>query len=330
MSQNNSQVLHLGCDVAKASLAFDPALLPKLRLVGNDAKGHQQFLKALLALAAKEGRTPHVILEATGGYEQAVVKALHAAGVRVSVVMPKRVHHHAQSRGVQAKTDPIDAGKLSAFGRDVQPAPTPPLTATEEELRELSRRRRQLVRLRNQETNRQEISLGKVVTRSVKSVVSHLAKEIKTIDHALAALRRKDAVYDAKMTVLCAIQGVGETTAAATLAALPELGTTSRQGIASLAGLAPKNRDSGTKKGRAFIIGGRVEARCALYMAAVSAARCNHVLRPYYQRLIAAGKPAKLALTAVMRRLLIHMNSQVKTLLQPAQTTADLPVLLAA
>ena len=320
MSQNNTPILYLGCDVAKASLALDPALLPKLRLVSNEAKGHQQFIKALLALAAGEGRIPHVILEATGGYEQALVKALHAASLRVSVVMPKRVHHHAQGRGVQAKTDPLDAAKLTAFGCDVQPAPTPPPTTTEEELRELSRRRRQLVRLRNQETNRQEIAHGRVVTKSVKTVVGHLTKAIKTIDQALAALRKKDPVYDAKVTKLCEIQGVGETTAAATLAALPELGTTSRQRIGSLAGLAPKNRDSGTKQGRAFIIGGRVEARCALYMAAVSAAHCNDVLQPYYQRLIQAGKPAKLALTAVMRRLLIHMNSQLKTLLNPPPT----------
>src|SRR4051812_12657015 len=184
MSQNNSVTslfLYVGCDVAKASLALDPALLPKLPLVANDAKGHKQLIKALQALGVKEGRAPHVVLEATGGYEQAVVKALHGAAIRVSVGMAKRVRYHALGRGVRAKTDPIDAGKLSAYGRDVQPAPTLPLTATEEELREFARRRRQLVRLRNQETNRQEIALGKLVTKSVQSVVAHLSKEIKAI-----------------------------------------------------------------------------------------------------------------------------------------------------
>jgi len=333
MSQNNSVTslfLYLGCDVAKASLALDPALLPKLPLVSNDAKGHQPFIQALRALGATEGRAPHVILEATGGYEQAVVKALHAAGIRVSVVMPKRVHHHAQGRGVRAKTDPIDAGKLTAFGEDVQPAPTLPPTALEEEVRAFARRRRQLVRLRSQETNRQEIAHGKVVTKSVQRVVAHLTKEIKAIDQALAALRRKDPGYDAKVTTLCAIEGVGVITAVATLAALPELGTLSRREVASLAGLAPLNRDSGTKKGRAFIVGGRVEARCALYMAAVSAARCNPILQPYAERLRAAGKPGKVVLTAVMRRLLIYMNSQLKALLQPPHALAEIPALAAA
>src|SRR5207302_10175218 len=115
-----SLFLYVGCDVAKASLALDPALLPKLPLVANDPKGHKQLIKALQALGVKEGRAPHVVLEATGGYEQGVVNALHGAGLRVSVVMPKRVHHHALGRGVRAKTDPIDAGKPSAYGQDVQ------------------------------------------------------------------------------------------------------------------------------------------------------------------------------------------------------------------
>ena len=217
--------------------------------------------------------------------------------------------------GQDAKTDPIDAAILSAYGQSAHPTPTPALSATERQVRALTRRRRQLLQMQTQELNRDlEAATSATVRKGAAKLRALLHKQIAEIDRALLDLEKGDALFQAKITALRTIQGVGRTTATATLAALPELGTLNRAEAGSLAGLAPKNRDSGLSTGRRFIRGGRSEARQALYMAAVSAARCNPVLRPFYQRLRQNGKAAKLALTAVMRRLLIHMNSILKPL----------------
>jgi transposase len=289
--------------------------LPRLRRVENTPAGHRQIIQALTALAAKSAHSLHVILEATGGYEQPLVEALRAAHIRLSVVMPGRVRKFAQGLGQDAKTDAIDAALLSAYGQSAQPTPTQPLTVTERQVRALTRRRRQLLQIQTQERNR---DLGNATPATVRKgaakLLALLQKQIAEIDRALRELEKADAIFQAKITTLCTIEGVGRTTATATLAAIPELGSLNRAEAGSLAGLAPKNRDSGQTTGRRFIRGGRSEARQALYMAAVSAARCNPVLRPFYERLRQSGKAAKLALTAVMRRLLIHMNSLLKSL----------------
>jgi transposase len=323
MSQNCTSILYLGCDVAKHTLALDPALLPKLPAVANTAAGHQQILRALRALAAKRGQTPHLVVEATGGYEQALVEAAWTAGIRVSVVMAKRVRHHAWAHGQYAKTDPIDAGMISTFARQIEPPPTAPLTPTQRQIRALCRRRRQLVMLRTQELNRQELDLDPRVQRSLERVIKALTREIEKMEAALKALRKQDADFAAKVAQLTQIEGVGEITAVATLAALPELGTLDRRSVCGLAGLAPIARDSGTHRGRRYLQGGRAEVRATLYMAAVSAARHNPVLAPVYERLIAARKPAKVALVAIMRRLLCYMNSLLAKLLHP--TTSPTP-----
>jgi transposase len=312
MSQNNSPILYLGIDVAKDELVLDPHRLPKLLRAANSAAGHRHILKALQRAYPKA--SVQVILEATGGYEQALVEALRAAQIPVSVVMPGRVRKFAQALG-KAKTDPIDAAVLSAFGSVVQPSPTKALSDTEQQLRELSRRRRQLQQMHTQELNRDLTTADcPVLRRTATALLAALKKQIAALETALRALQKADPLLDAKVTTLCAIDSVGPTTALAALAAVPELGTLNRHEVASLAGLAPQNRDSGQSTGRRFIGGGRPEARHALYMAAVCAARCNPVLQPLYQRLRDNGKPAKVALTALMRQLLIHMNSKLKSL----------------
>lgn len=316
MSQNNlTHIIYIGIDIAKLSLEADPAYFKGSGAFANDPKDHQKIIKTLRALQKKSG-IPHVVLEATGGYEQGLVDALHRAEIRVSVVVPHRVRCHARSLGQDAKTDRIDAGVLSSFGKSTAPQPTPPPTRTERELRELCRRRNEITDLRTQELNRKESYQFVAMQKTSAQTISLFTRQIATIDKAIVALRKNDVLLQAKMTRLCKIQGVGAITAAATLAALPELGTLSREKISALAGLAPKNNDSGPFKGRRYIQGGRAQARRALYMAAVSAARCNPVLQPLYARLIRNHKNAKVALVAVMRRLLVHMNSQMKSLLQ--------------
>ena len=323
MSQNNNptDILYLGCDVAKKDLALDPALLPKLPAVANDAAGHQKLLRALQARAQKTQQIPHLIVEATGGYEQPVVDAAHAALLRVSVIMPRRIRAHATALGQDSKTDPIDATMISSYARMACPAPTPVPTETERQARALSKRRRQLMHLRNKEKNRQAHELSPIIVHSLKNVIASLTKEIKAIDAALAELRQRDPVFAAKVTALTQINSVGEKTAMAILAAVPELGTMGRRPLAKLAGLAPFARDSGEKQGRRFISGGRAEARAALYMASVTASQRNPVLAPVYKRLRDAHKPVNLARTALMRRLLIHMNSVLRQLL--AATAQD-------
>jgi transposase len=315
MSQNNSPTIHLGIDVAKDELVLDAHRLPKLPRAANTPAGHRQILRALQRAYPKANL--HLILEATGGYEQPLVEALRAAQIPVSVVMPGRVRKFAQALG-KAKTDPIDATVLSTFGAVVQPPPTKALSETEQQLRELSRRRRQLQQMHTQELNRDlTTATCPILRRTAKAILAALQKQLAALESALRALRTADPTLDAKVTTLCSIDGVGPTTALATLAAVPELGTLNRHEVASLAGLAPHNRDSGPSSGRRFIGGGRPEARHALYMAAVCAARCNSVLQPLYQRLRDNGKPAKLALTALMRQLLVHMNSKLKNLSSP-------------
>jgi transposase len=316
MSQNNSSSLYLGIDVAKDSLEPDPRRLPKLGTVSNCQKGLCRLIKALKSLLTPT-QIPHVILEATGGYEQALVEALHKAALRVSVVPPGRVRDHARSLGQLAKTDRIDAAIISSYAESAKPQPDRAPTPTEKELSELCRRRQQLIELRTRDKNRDHRHSLALLTKGATALHKLLTAQIKAIDQRIAALRREDPLFNAKVEALSAIAGVGVLTAANTLAALPELGTLSRNATSALAGLAPFPRDSGTHCARRFIRGGRVHARQAIYMAAVSAARMNPILAPVYQRLIKAGKPFKLAISALMRRLLIFMNSTLAKLLQP-------------
>ncbi len=316
MSQNNSSTLYLGIDVAKDSLEPDPRRLPKLGTLANSPKGFRRLLKALQLLLTPT-QTPHVVLEATGGYEQALVAALHTAGFRVSVRPAHRIRDHARSLGQFAKTDRLDATVISSYAETAKPLPDKPPTATEKELGELCRRRQQLIELRTRDRNRAPHHTLKLVAKGATALHKLLTAQIKVIEARIAALRREDQLFNAKVEALSAIDGVGVLTAAQTLAALPELGTLNRNATSALAGLAPYPRDSGTHSGRRFIHGGRVQVRQALYMAALTASRTNPVLAPFYQRLIDADKPFKLAITAVMRRLLIFMNSTLAKLPNP-------------
>jgi len=314
MSQNNSSILHLGIDVAKDSLEPDPLRLPKLGTVSNCPKGFKRLLKAFKSLVTST-QTLQVVMEATGGYEQGLVEALHDAGVLVSVVPAHRVRDHARSLGKFGKTDRIDATMISSFADSAKPRPTAAASATEKELSELCRRRVQLIDLRTQDGNRDRRHTLPLVIKAAKDLRTLLTAQIKAINKRIVAMRKEDPLFDAKVQALVAIEGVGVITAASVLAGLPELGTLSRGTTGALAGLAPYARDSGTYSGRRFIHGGRVQVRQAAYMAALTASRVNPFLAPFYQRLIKAGKPFKLAITAVMRRLLIFMNSTLSRLL---------------
>jgi len=297
--------IYTGLDIAKLNLQLH--LAGRIHDLPNTAAGHRRLCKLL---AAQPGG--HVVCEATGGYERAVVTALQAAKVPVSVLNPARVRNFARAQGQRAKTDDIDAAVLTAYGQALQPKPTAPRTEQEQQLTELVRRRVQVLEVLVAQRLQAERLTLPALRRQAQSLIHRLERDLKQIEAQLATLRAQTAVLDARVQKLEAITGVGQLTALSVLAELPELGTLNRHQAAALAGLAPHPRDSGQWRGQRHIGGGRAPVRRALYMAALVAARSNHVLKVFYQRLRAAGKPAKVALTAVMRKLVVLMNHTLK------------------
>jgi transposase len=297
--------IYTGLDIAKLNLQLH--LAGRIHDLPNTAAGHGRLLKLLTAHVGA-----HVVCEATGGYERDVVAALHAAKVPVSVLNPARVRHFARAAGQRAKTDDIDAAVLSAYGQALQPKPTAPRTQPEQQLAELVRRRVQVLEILVAQRQQAERLTAPALRRQAQSLVRRLERDIKQIEEQLKELRTQAATLDARVQKLEAITGVGAITALGVLAELPELGTLNRRQAAALAGLAPHPRESGQWHGRRCIGGGRAPVRRALYMAALVAAHSNHQLKAFYQRLRAAGKPAKVALTAVMRKLIVLMNHLLK------------------
>lgn len=305
MSQNNTHILYVGLDVAKASLQLD--LAGKTHALTNDATGHAKLRKLL---APHPGA--HIICEATGGYEKPVVRALHAAQAPVTIVEAGRVRHFAKAKGLRAKTDPIDAAVLSEYGRTFKPDATPAPTAQQSRLAALATRRLQLVDTRTAETNRAAHYTEPVCVKQSRQLVKLLEKQIAACDAEIQGLIAADAGLKTKAERLDAIPGVGQITAATVLAELPELGNISDAAAAALVGVAPYNRDSGNQSGVRAIAGGRKTVRCALYMAALSAVHHDAILKAFYTRLRTAGKKPKVALVAAMRKLVILMNRLLK------------------
>src|SRR5213595_987708 len=305
-------VVYIGIDVAKAYL--DVAWSAASRRFPNDSNGH-----AALVVWLKQSAAPvQLICEASGGYEQALLESLEQNNLAVTLVQAIRVRQYARAAGILAKTDTLDAKVLAAFGAAMHPRPTPPLSAEQKRLRQYEAQRRHLSKVLLAEQNRlAQVSCAELRSLS-RSLISKIKKQIATIDARIAILIAQDQNLCVKAQKLTSIAGVGPRTAALLLAQMPELGSLNRAQAAALAGLAPFNRDSGLMRGKRTIFGGRRTVRTGLYMAAVTAARYNHILAPFYQRLCAAGKPPKVALTAVMRKLLLALNSALAPKLNPA------------
>lgn len=304
MSQNHKPV-HVGVDVAKAKLDLD--LPAPHHTLPNTPAGHAT---AITELAKFPGA--HLVLEASGGYERALVAALHQAGIAVSVVDPLRVRQFARSQGRRAKTDAIDTRVLSDFGRAHQPEATAPGTEPERRLAALVQRRRQLQDALTREQNQAEGLTDKDLLRQSRALQRTYARLIVTLDKAMAGHIQEQETLRARAAALDELTGVGPVTAAVMLGEMPELGTLNRREAAALAGVAPYDRQSGGWDGARHIGGGRASVRCALYMAALSAVRCAGKLKDFYQRLRTAGKKPKVALVAVMRKLVILMNHVLK------------------
>lgn len=306
MSQNNQSIIYAGVDVAKDSLAlaFQGAALA----LSNDAAGHARLLRHL----RKATHPVQVILEASGGYEQGVVRVLHGAGIALSVVEPSRVRAFARAKGLRAKSDPIDAQVLCAFGQALHPRVTPAPSAQEERLGEVLGRRRQLLDFLVAESNRAAHYRDPLLRRQSGALLRTLRGQIAQCEKAVQELLAAAEPLGQRAARLQEVPGVGALTAATLLAEMPELGSLPDESAAALAGLAPYIRQSGPWAGTRHIAGGRKVVRCALYMAALSAAPFDPIFKHFYQRLLAAGKKKKVALTAVMRKLIVLLNRLLK------------------
>ena len=309
-----AQPVYVGADIAKPTIDLYAAGLAVASSIENTPAGYRLLLKSL----GRSARPVHVICEATGVYHRRFVAALQEAGVNVSVVNPRQARDFARSRNWLAKTDALDARMLAEYGAAVQPTPTPRPDPAFVRLQQLVTRRGQLVGDRAAERTRlSEQAATPEIRASLRRHLRQLDAEIEKIDGLITQLVESTPALCTRVERLVAVPGVGPTTAAALLAALPELGTCSKNQVAALAGLAPFNRDSGAYRGTRSIRGGRLDVRRALFMAALCATRTNPVLQPLYRRLRVAGKAHKVALVAVMRHLLIHLNSLLKALPLP-------------
>ena len=304
---NNTETVYVGIDIANATFQVHRQGTQAERT--NAPAAHRKLCKELNTFPAV-----HVVCEATGGYEQALVGALHKAKIPVSVVNPAQVRAAARARGQRAKTDRIDAAMLTDYGQRYQPKPTPQPSRVQQQLVALTQWLKQLIQTQMVVKSQAEHHQDPFVKRQHQALVDYYQAQIKAVEERLETLLEKDQMLRQRVEALDAIEGVGSRTAFLVLAHMPELGQLNRQQVAALAGLAPWTRDSGTMKGLRCIGGGRPEVRLALYMPALSAARRNPQLRAVYQRLVTKGKPPKVALTAVMRKLLIFMNHKLKAL----------------
>lgn len=296
----------VGIDVSKLTLDFDCLPVDAPQQFANDSVG----VEALVALLKGSG-VERIVVEATGGYETAVVSALAVAELPVVVVNPKQVRDFAKAKSHFAKTDKLDAKVLALFGERMKPPLRTFQDAAQRALADVLNRRLQLVMMRAQEKTR----LASVPTVAKKDIELHIAwldKRIAKLETDLGDRLKKSPVWCHKAELLESVPGVGDVTTFSLLADLPELGTLNRQEISALVGLAPFPDDSGTRKGKRYIRGGRAEIRCVLYMATLSAKTYNPAIKAMFERLTTAGKPFKLAMTACMRKLLTILNAMLK------------------
>lgn len=302
----SDQKVYVGIDVSKNWL--DVAVRPSGEQwqVDQDEDGISSLVKRLTMLRPKL-----ILMEATGGPERLAVAALGSAQLPVAVVNPRHVRDFARSQGILAKTDRLDAAVIAHFG-EVSKVVAKPLAPEEaRELEALVARRRQLVQMKTAEMNRRHRAM-EVVRRRIERVIDLLDQEIKDIDTDLTSRLRQSPLWREREDLLRSVPGVGPNLTLSLLAHLPELGTLNRREIAALVGVAPLSRDSGRSHGIRTCWGGRANVRAALYMPTLVAVRHNEVLRNFYSRLMAMGKPKKVALTACMRKLLTILNSMLK------------------
>jgi len=309
------EAIYVGVDVSKDRL--DVAVRPsgEAFVVTRDGKGLNELVERL------QGMAPTLIaVEATGGFETIVAAAIAGANLPLAVVNPAQVRHFAQAVGQRAKSDPIDAAIIARFAEAVKPEPRPVPDADARLLMELVSRRTQIIEMLVAERQREKRADAVRVRKSLARHIATLEKELPVIDRDIDTLVRGSPVWREKEDLLTTMPGIGNTLARTCLAQIPELGSLDRRKIASLVGVAPFTRQSGRWRGKSMIGGGRAAPRAAVFMAALTASRCNPVLRAFYRGLLARGKPKMVALIAVARKVLTILNAMLsdKKQWQPA------------
>lgn len=303
-----SQETFVGIDVAKDHL--DVHILPSgtSARFDTDSRGLNALVEAVKEISPKS-----IVLEATGGYERVVAASLTAEGMPPAVVNPRQIRDFARATGRLAKTDKIDAQVLARFAQTIRPVARPIPSETEKALKELVVRRRQLIDARAKEKNRRGQMSSERALASIHRMIKTLDEEVADIDRELDDHIRQDPVMVEKYELLITVPGIGPNTCRVIVVQLVELGQLNRRQIAALLGVAPMNRDSGSMRGRRMVSGGRSDVRKAFYMATLAATRHNDKIRDFYQRLRAAGKPAKVAIVACMRKLIGILNAMMKS-----------------
>jgi transposase len=294
----------VGIDVAKDRL--DVAVRPsgEVFAVERNGAGPAVLCEKLVALG------PAIVaIEATGGFEEIAAAGLAGAGLPLVVVNPAQIRSFAKAIGQRAKTDPIDAAVIAHFAEATKPEIRPLPDEETRHLSELVARRRQIVEMIGAEKQREKRAALKATRKSIGRIVVALENELKEMNDDIGTAVRASPVWREKEDLLASVPGVGPTIARTLIAEMPELGTLDRKEVAALAGLAPYTRQSGTWRGKSFIGGGRTRVRTALYMGAMNAKRWNPALKAFFDRLVAAGKPKKVAIIAVARKLLTILNA---------------------
>ena len=296
--------IFVGIDVSKDRLDVHVRPSGEAFAAARDGKGLEDLVERLRTLS------PTLIaLEATGGFETIAAAALAGAGLPLAVVNPAQVRHFAQAVGRRAKTDPIDAQVIARFAEAVRPQPRPVADQAQRLLSELVGRRRQLVEMLVAERQREQRADNALIRKSLGRHIAVLEKELRRIDEDIDTLVRGSPAWREKEDLLVSVPGIANKLARRLLADLPELGSLDRRSIASLAGVAPYTRQSGRWKGKSMIGGGRTAVRAAIFIGALVASRHNPILKLFYQRLLAAGKPKMVALIALARKLLTMLNA---------------------
>jgi transposase len=298
---------YVGIDVAKATLDVAIGSDGEMVQVENNEAGIGQLIQRLSEVAPTL-----VVLEATGGYESLVAGAIAGREIAVAVVNPRQVRDFAKATGVLAKTDRIDARVLARFAEAVRPEPRPFPTAEAKELEDFLGRRRQIVDMLTMEKNRLSIASAERMKKSLKKHIAWLEEALRRANDDIDTAVRNSPAWREQEDLLRSFKGIGPVTARTVVGELPELGRLNRKKIAALVGVAPFNRDSGTLQGTRTCWGGRANVRQVLYMATISAVRCNPVIRRVYLALRARGKKHKVALVACMRKVLTILTAMVR------------------
>jgi transposase len=311
----------IGVDVASEKIDVCDSELKIKGSISNTAASVRKQLTSKI----RSAEDTLIVCEATGGYEHVLVDAAHESGIPIAVANPRQVRDFAKGHGFLEKSDAIDARIIRQFGEDVELHLAPRRSEEEKRHQALVRRRNQLLQLINQEQNRFAQTVDSLTREMIQTTLLHLKQQLEEADKHLEKLLAERAEQDPDVGILSSVPGIGAVTVSVLLVELPELGQLNRGQIAKLVGVAPLINQTGTSDRKRLVRGGRSQVRNVLYMATLVATRCNPVIQSFYQRLLARGKPKKLALIASMRKLLTILNDMVRN--QQSWRTADLQII---